>query len=125
MQSGRAGRASTLAGQVAIARFAAQLLRFDPSQAIWIPIEGDGLPTDEGGFYFLAADDLHEPPIVYAATDKGVHASWDAGAHWLPVSQGLPAQSHPSTLRYTVEPGGNRVLSLFTFGRSAWRARLG
>src|SRR5262249_49337728 len=108
----------------AIARYASGLLRFEPAKNAWTSIQGNGLPTDEGSLYFMAVDAGRGPAILYVATDYGVHASWDAGANWLPVSQGLPVRSHPSTLRSVTEPSGDRQLYLFTFGRSAWRARL-
>jgi hypothetical protein len=72
----------------------------------------------------MAVDNTTAPDTMYIATDYGVHASWDIGANWLPVSEGLPVRAHPSTLRFVSEPAGDHLLYLFTFGRSAWRARL-
>jgi hypothetical protein len=72
----------------------------------------------------MAVDTAKDPNILYLATDFGVHASWDGGANWLPVSQGLPARSHSATLRCVTEPDGKRRLYLFTFGWSAWRTLL-
>jgi len=122
--SGQVFQLAFLNGGVAIARYQNALLRFTPSQGRWAAIEADGLPSDEGPFYFIAVDTTRDPNILYAATDYGVHASWDAGVNWLPVSQGLPAHCHPSTLRFVAPLSGSRELYLFTFGRSAWRADL-
>lgn len=109
---------------VAIARFANTLLRFDPQRNFWTSVGANGLPNDESPLQFTAVDSVRSPNILYTATDYGVHASWDAGANWLPVSQGLPVRSHPSTLRFVAEPDGSRHLYLFTYGRSAWKTRL-
>jgi len=108
----------------AIARYASGLLRFEPAKNAWTSIQGNGLPSTEGPFYFMAVDSGRGPAILYVATDYGVHASWDAGENWFPVSQGLPVRSHSSTLRFVTESTGDRQLYLFTFGHSAWRARL-
>src|SRR5262249_39057952 len=115
---------SFLSDGFAIARYASGLLRFEPAKNAWTAIQGNGLPSNEGSLYFMAVDARRGPATLYVATDYGVHASWDAGENWLPVSQGLPVRSHPSTLRFVTEPTGDRQLYLFTWGRSAWRARL-
>jgi hypothetical protein len=110
---------------VAIARLDSSLLLFDAARLITKTIETNGLPIkDEEGLYFMAVDNTTSPDTIYAATDYGVHASWDIGANWLPVSQGLPVRVHPSTLRFVSESAGNHLLYLFTYGRSAWRARV-
>jgi hypothetical protein len=110
----------------AFARYQGGMLRLQPGQASWTNIGANGLPpaTREGSLYFAAVDTEKQPNILYVATDYGVHASWDAGANWLPVSQGLPMRCHPSTLRFIVEPDSSRHLYLTTYGRSAWRTRL-
>jgi hypothetical protein len=72
----------------------------------------------------IIVDVGRSPQILYAATDVAIHATWDGGANWLPVSRGLPARPHPSTLRFAGEPDRSRHLYLFTCGRSAWTARL-
>jgi len=113
-----------LSNGLAIARYRSSLLRFEPAKNAWTSIQGNGLPSNEGSLYFMAVDTGRGPAILYVATDYGVHASWDAGENWLPVSQGLPVRSQPSTLRFVTEPAGDRQLYLFTWGRSAWRARL-
>jgi hypothetical protein len=110
----------------AFARYASGLLRLVPGQASWTTIEANGLPGSaaEGSRYFVAVDTERPPNVLYLGTDYGIHASWDAGANWLPASQGLPVRCHPSTLRFIVEPDLSRHLVLTTFGRSAWRAHL-
>jgi hypothetical protein len=88
------------------------------------PVFGVGVAVEIESLVEEAVADVEDttrgPEILYAATDFGIHASWDAGANWLPVSQGLPVRSHPSTLRFVIEPDGTRRLYLFTFGRSAF-----
>jgi hypothetical protein len=115
---------SFLNNGVAITRFVSALLRFDPQRNSWTSVEGNGLPSGEGSLQFMAVDSARTPNILYTGTDYGIHATWDAGANWLPVSRGLPVQCHPSTLRFVVDPDGSRHLYLFTYGRSAWKARL-
>jgi hypothetical protein len=121
---GRAYQFCFLAGGAAVARFAGVLLRLDPSTNTWAAVPGNGLPNNEAGFFFMAVDSSRTPNILYAATDFGVHASWDAAANWLPVGQGLPLRCHPATMRFVAQPDGARLLYLFTYGRSCWRARL-
>ena len=113
-----------LGAGVAVARFQNGLLRFDPGRNFWTTVGGNGLPSSEGALQFMAVDASRSPRILYAATDFAVHATWDAGGNWLPVSNGLPVRAHPSTLRFVAEPDQTRHLYLFTFGRSAWKARL-
>lgn len=116
---------SFMSDGAAVARLASSLVLFDGARLVGQTIATNGLPIeDEGGLYFMAVDNTTSPDTIYVATDCGVHASWDFGANWLPVSQGLPVRAHPSTLRFVEEPSGNRMLYLFTYGRSAWRARL-
>jgi hypothetical protein len=121
---GQVYQLALLGGSSAIARYQSGLLRLDPASGNWVGIGGNGLPSTEGALFFMAVDTGRNPAILYLATDFGVHASWDAGANWLPVSQGLPVRSHPATLRCVTEPGGKRRLYLFTFGWSAWRTLL-
>jgi hypothetical protein len=121
---GQAYQFCFLAGGAAVARFAGVLLRLDPSTNAWAAVPGNGLPKNEAGFFFMAVDFARTPNILYAATDFGVHASWDAAANWLPVGQGLPLRCHPATMRFVAQPDGARLLYLFTYGRSCWRARL-
>ena len=109
---------------VAVARFGTALLRFDPQRNLWTSVEGNGLPTDEGSLYFMAVDPTRTPRILYVGTDYAIHATWDAGANWLPASRGLPVRCHPSTMRFVTDTDGKRQLYLFTYGRSAWKARL-
>jgi len=116
---------SFMSSGAAVARLDGSLLLFDGAQLIERSIATNGLPIkDEGNLYFVAVDNTTVPDTIYVATDYGVHASWDIGANWLPVSQGLPVHVHPSTLRFVSESSGNHVLYLFTYGRSAWRARV-
>ncbi|MCU1252825.1 MAG: hypothetical protein JWQ49_5854 [Edaphobacter sp.] len=115
---------SFLDNGVLIARFATALLRFEPGRSLWTSVEGNGLPSKEGSFQFMAVDPARTPLILYVGTDYAIHGTWDAGANWLPVSQGLPVHCHPSTLRFVADPDGSRRLYLFTYGRSVWKARL-
>jgi hypothetical protein len=122
--AGQVYQFSLLNNGVAMARFGTSLLRFEPQRDFWTTVEGNGLPNDEGPLQFMAVDTARTPNILYTATDFGVHASWDAGANWVPVSQGLPVRCHPSTLRFVADTDGGRQLYLFTYGRSVWKARL-
>jgi hypothetical protein len=106
-----------------VARHQNNLVHLDAGSNLWTSVTTNGLPTDEG-LYFMAVDAIRTPNILYIATDMGVHASWDEGANWLPVSQGLPAQAHPSTLRFIRQPNGGRNLYLSTFGWSAFQTNL-
>jgi len=116
---------SFLSDGAAVARLASGLMLFDPERLVSKSIAPNGLPIKaEGALYFMAIDNTTSPDTIYVATDFGVHASWDIGENWLPVSQGLPIRAHSSTLRFVEEPSGNRILYLFTYGRSAWRAKL-
>lgn len=125
LPAGQVYQFSFLGLGAAVARFASGLLLFDPVRFLWTTIGANGLPTNEGELYFTAVDNTTDPDTIYLATDYGVHASWDLGANWLPVSQGLPVHAHPSTLRFISEPRpGGHLLYLFTYGRSAWRAKL-
>ncbi len=122
--AGQVYQFSFLNNGVAIARFGGALLRFQPQRNLWTSVEGNGLPSDEGSLYFMAVDTGRTPSILYTGTDYAIHATWDAGANWLPVSRGLPVRCHPATLRFVADPDGSRHLYLFTYGRSAWKARL-
>jgi len=122
--AGQVFQFSFLDNGVAVARFGTALLRFEPQRNLWTSVEGNGLPTDEGSLYFMAVDPTRTPRILYVGTDHAIHATWDAGANWLPVSRGLPVRCHPSTMRFVADTDGKRQLYLFTYGRSAWRASL-
>ncbi len=122
--AGQVFQFSFLNDGVAIARFQNALLRFERQRNFWTVIEGNGLPTDEGTLQSMAVDPTRTPGILYTGTDNAVHASWDAGANWLPVSRGLPVRCHPSTLRFAANPDGSGQVYLFTYGRSAWKADL-
>jgi hypothetical protein len=122
--SGQVFQFSFLENGVLIARFAAALLQFEPQRNLWTSVKGNGLPSNEGSFQFMAVDPARTPRILYVGTDYAIHATWDAGANWLPVSRGLPVHCHPSTLRFVADPDGSRRLYLFTYGRSAWKAIL-
>jgi hypothetical protein len=122
--SGPVYQLAFLGGGSAMARYANGLLRLDPASGTWVTIGGNGFPSSEGDLLFMAVDAGRSPNVLYLGTDFGVHASWDGGENWLPVSQGLPARSHCSTLRCVTEPAGKRRLYLFTFGWAAWRTLL-
>jgi hypothetical protein len=122
--AGQVFQFSMLDNGVFIARFGAALLRYEPQRNLWTSVEANGLPTNEGPLQFMAVDPIRTPRILYVGTDYAVHATWDAGNHWLPVSRGLPVHCHPSTLRFVAEPDGRRRLYLFTYGRSVWNATL-
>lgn len=82
-------------------------------------------PRGEGRLYALEADWTQDPKTLFAASDARVFLSRDSGDTWAPASDGLPRRPHCSELSFVAQPDGARFLYLSTWGRSAWRARLG
>ncbi len=54
----------------------------------WTPI-ADGLPASE--FVYVLRQDLQNPRLLYAGTNRGVYVSFDDGGSWQPLQAGLPA----------------------------------
>jgi hypothetical protein len=105
----------------AIARYRKVLASLQAGGDKWTAVNGNGLPLQDDQLQFMAVDTTKAPNHLYVATRKTVHVSWDEGANWLPVSLGLPARAHSSTLGFVQDPSGAE-LYLFTYGWSAFRA---
>jgi photosystem II stability/assembly factor-like uncharacterized protein len=59
-------------------------------------------------------EDLHRPGMVYAATERGVYVSYDAGANWQSLQKNLPpVPVHDMMLR-------DDDLAIATHGRAFW-----
>jgi photosystem II stability/assembly factor-like uncharacterized protein len=54
----------------------------------WTPI-GEGLPASE--FIYVVRQDLQNPRLLYAGTNRGVYVSFDDGDAWQPLQANLPA----------------------------------
>ncbi len=65
--------------------------------------------------------DPNTPATLYAGTDLGVFISLDAGASWQKEDTGFP---NTAVYALAFEQGTNSLYA-FTFGRGAWRVRLG
>jgi hypothetical protein len=48
----------------------------------------NGIPGDD--FVRATREDPTRPGLLFAASERTVHVSWDDGAHWQPLSQNLP-----------------------------------
>jgi photosystem II stability/assembly factor-like uncharacterized protein len=55
--------------------------------ATWTKIT-DGIPDD--GFTRAIREDLYRPGMLYAATERSMYLSYDAGAHWQSLARNLP-----------------------------------
>ena len=77
----------------------------------WARIDGD-LP--EGAFVHVVREDSAKPDLLYAATETGVFASFDAGRHWQSLQLNLPR----SPVHDLVVKGDDLVVA--THGRSFW-----
>jgi len=71
-----------------------------------------GLP--EGDFVNAIREDPVRRGLLYAATELGVHVSFDDGDHWQPLRLNLP----PISVRDLVIHGGDLVIA--THGRGFW-----
>ena len=97
------------------------ILRWDGN--IWNVVGvGKGLSRDR--FMALEATSPKRLFTLFAATDKQVFESDDAGDTWQAQSGGLPVRPHCQDLRVATEPTGARFLYLSTYGRSVWRTSL-
>ena len=67
--------------------FAPYLYRTTDYGATWTKIT-DGIPPTE--FTRAIREDLVRPGMLYAATERGMWLSYDAGAHWQSLSRNLP-----------------------------------
>ena len=77
----------------------------------WTPIV-TGIPDD--AYVHVVRADPARDGLLYAGTEKGVFASYDAGAHWRPLQLNLPV-----TPVHDLAVHGNS-LALATHGRAFW-----
>jgi photosystem II stability/assembly factor-like uncharacterized protein len=79
--------------------------------ATWTKIT-DGIPSDQ--FTRAIREDLGRPGLVYAATERGMWVSYDAGAHWQSLARNLPpVPVHDIALR-------DDDMVIATHGRAFW-----
>jgi len=71
-----------------------------------------GLPGDE--YVTSVAADTHRKDLVFAATNRSVYVSFDAGGHWQPLGLNLPTTS----VRDLLVHGDDLVAG--TMGRGIW-----
>lgn len=79
--------------------------------ATWTPITS-GLPAD--AFVHAVRADPARAGLLYAATERGVFASWDEGARWKPLQMNLPVTPvHDLAIH-------GAYLAVATHGRAFW-----
>ncbi len=74
----------------------------------WRPI-ADGL----SGYVDVVREDPRQPRLLFAGTERGVFASFDAGAHWLDLRLGM---DHVPVYDLAIQPDANDLI-LGTHGR--------
>ena len=91
--------------------FAPYLYRTTDYGATWTKIT-DGIPATE--FTRAVREDLVRPGMLYAATERGMWLSYDAGMHWQSLSRNLPpVPVHDIALR-------DDDMAIATHGRAFW-----
>ncbi len=79
--------------------------------ATWTKITDGITPTD---FTRAIREDLYRPGMLYAATERGMWLSYDAGAHWQSLARNLPpVPVHDIALR-------DDDMVIATHGRAFW-----
>ncbi|HXG90812.1 MAG TPA: hypothetical protein VNN73_00390 [Blastocatellia bacterium] len=79
----------------------------------WTAIKGD-LPSK--GYVHVVREDPKVKNLLYAGTELGVFASWDAGAHWVSIRNNLPPVAVNDL---TIHPRDNDLI-IGTHGRGVW-----
>ena len=91
--------------------FTPYLYRTTDYGVTWTKIT-NGIPADQ--FTRAIREDLHRPGMLYAATERGVFVSYDAGANWKSLQKNLPpVPVHDMMLR-------DDDLAIATHGRAFW-----
>lgn len=75
----------------------------------------NGIPPD--AFVWVVREDPKNADVLYAGTELGLFASWDAGANW--SAFGLKNLPNVAVRDIFVQPGQNDIL-LATHGRGLW-----
>jgi photosystem II stability/assembly factor-like uncharacterized protein len=105
------GTAWVAANRYQMDDFAPYLYRTTDYGATWTKIT-DGIPPTE--FTRAIREDLVRPGMLYAATERSVWLSYDAGAHWQSLSRNLPpVPVHDIALR-------DDDMAIATHGRAFW-----
>jgi len=106
-----AGTAYVAANRYQLDDFAPYLYKTTDYGATWTKIT-NGIPADE--FTRAIREDLVRPGMLYAATERSVWLSYDAGAHWQSLARNLPpVPVHDIALR-------DDDLAIATHGRAFW-----
>jgi photosystem II stability/assembly factor-like uncharacterized protein len=105
------GTAYVAANRYQLDDFAPYLYKTTDYGATWTKIT-DGIPATE--FTRAIREDLVRPGMLYAATERGMWLSYDAGAHWQSLSRNLPpVPVHDIALR-------DDDMAIATHGRAFW-----
>jgi photosystem II stability/assembly factor-like uncharacterized protein len=106
-----AGTAWVAANRYQLDDFAPYLWKTTDYGKTWTRIDA-GIPRGE--FTRVLREDPEVPGLLYAGTERGVHVSFDAGAHWQALQLNLP----PVPVHDLVVKAGDLVAA--THGRSFW-----
>jgi photosystem II stability/assembly factor-like uncharacterized protein len=82
-----AGKAYVAANRYQMDDRAPYAYRTDDFGRTWTRIT-TGIP--DGDFMRAVREDPRRPGLLFAGTEHGIYASWDDGAHWRSLRQGLP-----------------------------------
>lgn len=78
----------------------------------------EGLPPDKP--VYVVREDPHNPDLLFAGTEAGVHFSLDRGRSWTRLRNNLP----PTAVRTMVVHPREKDLVAGTFGRSIWTVNI-
>ena len=107
----KAGTAYVAGNRYLLDDFTPYLYRTDDYGRTWTRIT-TGIPT--GDFLRSVREDVVRPGLLYAATERGVFASWNNGQSWKSLSLNLPV-TQVSDIAVT-----RNDLVISTHGRSFW-----
>jgi photosystem II stability/assembly factor-like uncharacterized protein len=104
--------------------FCGVLMKSTDGGQSWVEITS-GMDDDREFYRLIIHPADHE--VLFVSTDKGVFASSDAGASWLPMNEGLPTQVHrirDNVARNMWLTADQRSLVLGVVDYGVWRADL-
>jgi photosystem II stability/assembly factor-like uncharacterized protein len=105
------GTAYVAANRYQLDDFAPYLYKTTDYGATWTKIT-TGIPADQ--FTRSIREDLVQPGMLYASTERGMYVSYDAGAHWESLQKNLPpVPVHDIALR-------DDDMVIATHGRAFW-----